>query len=54
MKRELRYYKGGEPVEIVLKSRMNYLVESMVDKRKFVTVPRLLWRNPKMPNNSLR
>jgi len=61
--KEIRYYKGKWKVQIVKKSRMNYLVQSLefipskATKKmprtamcigvKFTTVPRLLWRNPR-------
>ena len=46
---EIRYYKGKLPVKILQKSKGNYLVQEMEFKgTKFVTVPRLLWRKPKI------
>ena len=57
--KEIRYYKGKYKVQIVKKSRMNYLVQPLEKIRingfliwdsddKFTTVPRLLWRNPRI------
>jgi len=46
MSDSVRWYKGKEKVQIVLKSRMNYLVVPE-EGCAFVTVPRLLWRHPK-------
>ena len=53
---DIRWYKGKYKVQIVKKSRMNYLIEVLEDVfqsgfmvwqigDKFTTVPRLLWRN---------
>lgn len=40
---EVRFYKGKEPVEVLKRSKKNWLVHSLVDNRLFTTVPRLLW-----------
>jgi hypothetical protein len=45
---EIRYYKGKFKVEILLKSKGNWLVRSLEGvPQQFTTCPRLLWRKPR-------
>jgi len=45
---EIRFYKGKVPVEILMKSKGNWLVHDLVSHRLFTTIPRLLWRKERV------
>ena len=44
---EVRFYKGKNPIAILIKSRMNWAVYDMVEKKWFTTSKRNCWRKEK-------
>ena len=44
---EVRFYKGKQPVEVLMKSKGNWLVHDLLSDEIFTTVPRLLWKREK-------
>ena len=44
---EVRFWKGKNPIVILVKSRLNWLVWDMVDLRYFTTSKRNCWRKEK-------
>ena len=45
---EVRFLKGKNPVEVLVKSRLNWLVWDMVEEKWFTTSKRNCWRKEKV------
>ncbi len=60
MEKEIRYYKGGDPVEVLVKGKrkgktgpvtwkVRYIAQRPVDaEEEFTTIPRLLWKESRL------